>query len=79
MKAWFAHYLSASDRRIVCPVDSLRPSNLKYAWMVLATFLCLWALAEFEPETAEAVNSTIGIGAIACVLWGIWQLMQYDR
>jgi hypothetical protein len=47
--------------------------------MVLATFLSLWALAEIEPETAEAVNSTIGIGAIACVLWGIWQLMQYDQ
>jgi hypothetical protein len=47
--------------------------------MVLATFLCLCALAEIEPESAEVVNTTIGVGAIACVLWGIWQLMQYDR
>jgi hypothetical protein len=79
MRLEFEAYPSASDRRIVGDVESLKPSGLKYAWMVLATFLCLWGLAEIEPETAEAVNSTIGIGAIACVLWGIWQLMQYDQ
>ena len=45
---------------------------------MLAFFLCLGALAEIDPESAEAVQSTIGIGGIAGVLWGIWQLMQYD-
>lgn len=47
--------------------------------MVLLLFLCLWLLAEVEPEAAEAVNALIGLGAIGCVLWGIWQLMQYDQ
>jgi len=46
--------------------------------MVLAAFVCLCAFGEIEPEAAEAVNSMLGIGGIACVLWGIWQLMQYD-
>jgi hypothetical protein len=46
--------------------------------MVLAAFACLCAFGEIEPEAAETVNSMIGIGGIACVLWGIWQLMQYD-
>ena len=79
MRRGFAPYPKASDRRIFYPVDSWKPSVLKNAWIVLATFLCLWGLATIEPETAEAVNSTIGIGAIGCVLWGIWQLMQYDQ
>jgi hypothetical protein len=46
--------------------------------MVFASFLCLCAFGEIEPEAAEAVNSMVDIGGIACVLWGIWQLMQYD-
>ena len=46
---------------------------------MLAILLCLAGLATIEPETAEAVNSTIGIGALGCVLWGIWQLMQHDQ
>jgi hypothetical protein len=46
--------------------------------MVFAAFICVCAFGEIEPEAAEAVNSTIGIAGIACVLWGIWQLMQYD-
>jgi hypothetical protein len=41
--------------------------------------ICLCGLAQIEPETAEAVNSTIGVGALGCVLWGIWQLMQMDQ
>lgn len=45
---------------------------------MLAVFLCLCTLAEIDSEAAEAVRSTIGLGGIACVLWGIWQLMQYD-
>jgi hypothetical protein len=46
--------------------------------MVLTAFVCLCAFGEIEPEAAEAVNSVIGLGAIVCVLWGIWQLMRYD-
>ncbi|HEY2055423.1 MAG TPA: hypothetical protein VGH14_15940 [Solirubrobacterales bacterium] len=60
-------------------MDSLRHSGWKYAWMVLALFFCLGVLAEVEPETAEAVQTMIGLGGIACVLWGIWMLMQYDH
>jgi hypothetical protein len=48
-------------------------------WGLLAALICLCGLATIEPETAEAVNTTIGIGAIGCVLWGIWQLMQHDQ
>jgi hypothetical protein len=51
----------------------------KWAWAILAALLLLCGLATIEPETAEAVNSTICIGAIGCVLWGIWQLMQHDQ
>ncbi len=58
---------------------SLRPLEWKPAWAVLAVFLCLCGLATVEPETADAVNATIGIGAIGCVLWVIWQLMQHDQ
>jgi hypothetical protein len=46
--------------------------------MVFAAFVGLCAFGEIDPEAAEAVNSMIGIGGIACVVWGIWQLMQYD-
>jgi len=49
------------------------------AWGLLAILLCLAGLARIEPETAEAVNTTIGIGGIGCVLWAIWQLMQHDQ
>jgi hypothetical protein len=45
---------------------------------LLAVLLGLCSLAAVEPEASEAVQSTIGIGGIGCVLWGIWQLMQYD-
>jgi hypothetical protein len=51
----------------------------KWAWGLLAVLLCLCGLATIEPETAEAVNTTIGIGALGCVLWAIWQLMQHDQ
>lgn len=46
--------------------------------MLLALFFCLFLLGEFEPDTAEAVNETFDIAGIACVLWGIWQLIQHD-
>jgi hypothetical protein len=59
-------------------VEPLRYPGWKYAWLVLAAFLCLGAFGEIEPEAAEAVSSMFGIGGIVCVLWGIWQLMQYD-
>ena len=51
----------------------------KWAWAILAALVLLFGLATVEPETAEAVNSTICVGAIGCVLWGIWQLMQHDQ
>ncbi len=60
-------------------MDSLGRSGWKYAWTLLALFFCLFVLAEVEPEAAEAVNTTFGIGGVACALWGIWQLMRYDQ
>jgi hypothetical protein len=78
MRTGFARFSSRLDERIVQAVEPLRHPGLKYAWMVLAAFVCLGAFGEIEPEAAEAVNSVFGIGGIACVLWGIWQLMQYD-
>jgi hypothetical protein len=60
-------------------VNSPKAFEWRWAWALLAVLLCLAGLATIEPETAEAVNSTIGIGAIGCVLWGIWQLMQHDQ
>ena len=70
---------AGADRRIVREVNSPRPLDWRWAWIVLAVVLCLFGLAQIEPETSEAVNSTIGIGAIGCVLWMIWQLMQHDQ
>jgi hypothetical protein len=60
-------------------VNSRRAIDWRLAWGLLAILLCLAGLATIEPETAEAVNTTIGIGALACVLWAIWQLMQHDQ
>ena len=60
-------------------MNSLGWFNWKWAWGVLAIGVCLFGLATVEPETAGAVNTTIGIGAIGCVLWMIWQLMQQDQ
>lgn len=70
---------SPRDRRIFRGVDSLGRFNWNWAWVVLAVLLCLFGLARVEPETAEAVNTMIGIGAIGCVIWMIWQLMQHDQ
>jgi hypothetical protein len=60
-------------------VNHLQPFEWRWAWAIVAAVLCLCGLARVEPETAEAVNSMISIGAIGCVLWGIWQLMQHDQ
>jgi hypothetical protein len=60
-------------------MNYLKPFEWRWAWAIVAAVLCLCALARVEPETAEAVNSMISIGAIGCVLWGIWQLMQHDQ
>jgi len=60
-------------------VNSPKAFDWRLAWALLALLLCLVGLATIEPETAEAVNTTIGIGAIGCVLWVIWQLMQHDQ
>jgi hypothetical protein len=60
-------------------VNHLKPFEWRWAWAIVAAVLCLCGLARVEPETAEAVNSMISIGAIGCVLWGIWQLMQHDQ
>jgi hypothetical protein len=60
-------------------VNSRSAFDWRLAWGLLAILLCLAGLATVEPETAEAVNTTIGIGGIGCVLWAIWQLMQYDQ
>jgi hypothetical protein len=60
-------------------VDSHKPFDWRLAWAILAVLLCLAGLATVEPETAEAVNTMIGIGALGCVLWAIWELMQHDQ
>jgi hypothetical protein len=73
-------HLKTENRRTIFVVNLLKPPfQWKWAWALLAVFLCLCGLATIEPETAEAVNTTIGIGALGCVLWGIWQLMQMDQ
>jgi len=60
-------------------VKPRRAIDWRLAWGLLAILLCLAGLATVEPEAAEAVNTTIGIGALGGVLWGIWHLMQYDQ
>ncbi|MBS1887272.1 MAG: hypothetical protein JSU06_08795 [Actinobacteria bacterium] len=60
-------------------MNSPKAFDWRWAWALLGVFICLAALATVEPETAEAVNTTIGIGAIGGVLWMIWQLMQHDQ
>jgi len=60
-------------------VNLVKPFDWKGVWGLLAVLVSLCGLATIEPETAEAVNTMIGIGAIGCVLWGIWQLMQMDQ
>ena len=60
-------------------MDPLKAFEWKWAWGVLAALLLLLGLAQIEPETAEAVNSTIYVGAIGCCLWCIWQLIQHDQ
>lgn len=60
-------------------MNSRRAFDWRWAWGLLAILLCLAGLATVEPETAEAVNTMIGIGAIGCVLWAIWWLMQHDQ
>ena len=75
----FRLHLPRRDRRTISGVNRLREFEWKWAWGVLAALLLLFGLAQIEPETAEAVNSTICVGGIGCVLWGIWQLMQHDQ
>lgn len=60
-------------------MNSRRAFDWRWAWGLLGVLVCLAGLATIEPETAEAVNTTIGIGALGCVLWVIWQLMQHDQ
>jgi hypothetical protein len=72
-------HLKCGNRRTIFAVNLLKPFEWKWAWALLAVLLCLCGLATIEPETAEAVNTTIGIGALGCVIWGIWQLMQMDQ
>ena len=72
-------HLGGGDRRTIRLVNLLKPFDWKWVWGLLAALVCLCGLATVEPETAEAVNTMIGIGAIGCVLWGIWQLMQMDQ
>lgn len=66
-------------RRTIFDVNSRKAFDWRWAWALLALLLCLAGLARIEPETAEAVNTTIGIGALGCVLWVIWRLMQHDQ
>jgi len=79
LRVTFQLHLGPGERRSILAVNFLKGFEWKWAWGILAVLLILCGLARIEPETAEAVNSTIGIGAIGCVLWGIWQLMQQDQ
>jgi hypothetical protein len=72
-------HLVGCDRGTIFTVNAPGAFDWRWAWGLLAVLLCLAGLATIEPETAEAVNTTIGIGAIGCVLWVIWQLMQHDQ
>ena len=45
---------------------------------MFAILLGLCGFATIEPEVADAVEAAVRIGAIGCVLWVIWRLMQYD-
>ena len=75
----FRPHLALRFRRTIFAVNLLKPFEWKWAWGLLAVLVCLCGLATIEPESAEAVNTAIGIGALGCVLWGIWQLMQMDQ
>jgi hypothetical protein len=57
-------------------MKSLRPYNWSWQWTAFAVLLSLGAMAVIEPATAGAATTMIGLGAIGCVLWGIWRLMQ---
>lgn len=59
-------------------MKSLRPYNWSWQWTVFAVLLGLGVLALVEPETAEPATTMIGLGAIGCVLWVIWQLMREE-
>jgi hypothetical protein len=78
MRSGFQSFSSGPDQRILQSVKSSLRTGWLWAWGLLAVFLGLCGLAALEPEASEAVHSTIGLGGIGCVLWGIWQLMQYD-
>jgi hypothetical protein len=79
MRSGFEGFSTDSDQRIVHTVKSSTTTGWLCAWMVLFVFLGLCGLAAVEPEATEVVHSTIGVAAIGCVMWGIWQLMQYDK
>jgi hypothetical protein len=72
-------HLDRPDRRTIQGVKPLNTFDWKWGWGLLGALLLLCGLAQIEPETAEAVNSTICIGAIGCALWCIWQLIQHDQ
>ena len=72
-------HLARPDRRTIFGVNSRRATDWRLAWALLVILVCLGGLATFEPETAEAAKTTIGVGALGGVLWGIWHLMQYDQ
>ena len=78
MRSDFERFSSGPDRRIVHLVKSSITTGSLWAWAMFVLFLGLCGLAALEPEATEAVDSTLGVAAIGCVLWGIWRLMQYD-
>lgn len=66
------------NRRSIWRIKLLRPYNWNWQWTVFAVLLSLGALALVEPETAGPATTMIGLGAIGCVLWVIWRLMQEE-
>lgn len=58
---------------------SLRPLDAKKGWFILIVVCAMVGYAGVEDEASEAVSSAAAMVGIACVLWVIWQLMQYDH
>ncbi len=58
---------------------SLRPLDAKKGWFILLLVSGMIGFAGVENEASEAVTTAVCSVGIGCVLWMIWQLMQYDE
>jgi hypothetical protein len=58
---------------------SLRPLDSKKGWFLFLLVSAMVGYAGVEDEAGAAVTRATCMVGIACVLWVIWQLMQYDH